>query len=64
MKVMHAAFNAGETALSADDGMGPETAGFKGVMLLVNVPDDAQARRVFDALGKGRKIDMALTKTF
>ena len=55
MKVMHAAFDAGETALMADDGMGLETAGFKGVMLSVNVPDDAQARRVFDALGKGRK---------
>ena len=37
-KIMHASFKVGETTLMADDGMGPEKAEFKGVMLSVNVP--------------------------
>ena len=61
---MHAAFKIGETTLMADDGMGPEKAEFKGVMLSINVPDDAEAKRVFDALSDGATIDMPLTKTF
>ena len=64
-KIMHAAFRIGETTLMADDGMGePEKAGFKGIMLTINVPDDAEAKRVFDALGEGGKINMPLSKTF
>lgn len=63
-KIMHAAFRIGETTLMADDGMGPEKAEFKGVMFSVNVLDDAQAKRVFDALGEGGQIDMPLAKTF
>ena len=61
---MHAAFKIGETTLMADDGVGPEKADFKGVMLSINVPDDAEAKRVFDALSDGATIDMSLTKTF
>ena len=63
-KIMHAAFKIGETTLMADDGMRPEKAEFKGVMLSINVPDDAEAKRVFDALSDGATIDMPLTKTF
>lgn len=63
-KIMHSAFTIGETTLMADDRMGPEKAGFKGVMLSINVQDDAEARRVFDALGEGGQIDMPLEKTF
>ena len=63
-KIMHANFKIGETTLMADDGMRPEKAEFKGFTLSINVPDDAEAKRVFDALGDGGKIDMPLTKTF
>ena len=63
-KIMHAAFKIGETTLMADDGMGPEKAEFKDVMLSINVPDDAEAKRVFNALSDGATIDMPLTKTF
>ena len=63
-KIMHAAFKIGETTLMADDGMRPEKAEFKGVMLSINVPDDAEAKRVFNALSDGATIDMPLTKTF
>ena len=52
---MHAGFKIGETTLIADDGVGPEKADFKGVMLSINVPDDAEAKRVFDALSDGQQ---------
>ena len=61
---MHSVFRIGETTLMADDGMGPEKTEFKGITLTINVADDAEAQRVFDALGEGGKIDMPLAKTF
>ena len=63
-KIMHASFKIGETVLMADDGMGPEKAEFKGFTLSISVPNDADARRVFDALGEGGSVKMPLMKTF
>lgn len=63
-KIMHAAFKVGETTLMADDGMGPGKTEFKGVTLSINVQDDAEAKRVFDALGDGGSVQMPLVKTF
>ena len=63
-KIMHAAFKVGDTTLMADDGMGPENAEFKGVTLALTAATDADARRLFDALGDGGTVQMPLTKTF
>ncbi len=63
-KVMHADFKIGETTLMADDGMGPAKAEYKGFTLSIAVADDAQAKRVFDALGQGGTVQMPLGKTF
>jgi len=64
-KVMNAAFRIGETALMADDGMGSQTkAEFKGMTLVIEVADDAEAKRVFMALGEGGNVTMPLAKTF
>ena len=63
-KIMNAAFSIGETHLMADDGMGEKTAEFKGVTLVIEVADDAQAKRVFTALGEGGNVTMPLMKTF
>jgi PhnB protein len=63
-KVMNAAFRVGETQLMADDGMGDKTAEFKGMTLAIEVADDAEAQRVFTALGEGGKVTMPLAKTF
>ena len=63
-KIMHATFKVGETTLMADDGMGPETAEYKGFTLSITVPNDAEAKRVFDALGNGGSVKMPLMKTF
>ena len=63
-KIMNAAFRIGETELMADDGMGQKQAEFKGMTLAIEVADDAQAERVFAALGEGGKVTMPLMKTF
>jgi PhnB protein len=63
-KVMNAAFRIGETPLMADDGMGPKQAEFKGMSLVIEVADDAEAKRVFTALGEGGNVTMPLMKTF
>ena len=63
-KVMNAAFRIGETQLMADDGMGAKEAEFKGMSLVIEVADDAEAKRVFSALGEGGNVTMPLMKTF
>ena len=63
-KVMHASFRIGETELMADDGMGEKKAEFKGMSLAIEVADDAEAQRVFAALGEGGSVTMPLMKTF
>ena len=63
-KIMHASFRIGETDLMADDGMGEATAEFKGMTLVIEVADDAEAKRVFTALGEGGNVTMPLMKTF
>ena len=63
-KVMNAAFRIGETELMADDGMGQAPAEFKGMTLAIEVADDAEAKRVFTALGESGIVTMPLAKTF
>ena len=63
-KIMNAAFRIGETQLMADDGMGAKEAEFKGMTLVIEVADDAEAKRVFMALGEGGNVQMPLMKTF
>ena len=63
-KVMNASFRIGDTALMADDSPGDTPAEFKGVTLVIETSDDAEARRVFTALAEGGKVTMALMKTF
>ena len=63
-KIMNASFRIGDTELMADDGMGEKHAEFKGMTLAIEVADDAEAKRVFTALGQGGTVQMALMKTF
>jgi PhnB protein len=62
-KVMHATFRAGGSTLMASDGS-EERAKFEGFSLSLAVPNEAEARRAFDALSAGGKVEMPLTKTF
>jgi PhnB protein len=63
-KVMHAAFHVGETLIMASDGMAGGKPEFKGFSLSVNAKDDAEADRLFAALGKGGQVQVPLARTF
>lgn len=63
-KVMNASFRIGDSELMADDGMGAKGVEFKGMTLALSVADDAEAKRVFTALGEGGSVQMPLAKTF
>ena len=63
-KVMNASFRIGDSHLMADDGMGEKPAEFKGITLAIEVANDAEAKRVFTALGEGGNVTMTLAKTF
>jgi PhnB protein len=63
-KVMHASFRIGETTVMASDGRCEGKPSFQGFALSLNVPNQAEAERLFAALAEGGQVQMALTKTF
>jgi PhnB protein len=62
-KVMHATFKMAGSTLYASDGNQAGT-NFKGFSLSYAVKTESEAERVFNALSKGGKVMMPLTKTF
>ncbi len=62
-KIMHSSFKIGETALMASDGCEPDSK-FAGFSLSISVANEAEAARVFAALGEGGQVHMPLAKTF
>ena len=63
-KVMHASFTIGETTLMASDGRAQGKPVFQGFSLSLSAPTDAEAQRLFSALGDGGQVQMPLGKTF
>ena len=63
-KVMHAAFKVGDTQILASDGHCAGKAIFQGFGLALNAKSDAEAEKLFAALGKGGQVMMPLGKTF
>jgi PhnB protein len=63
-KVMHAAFHVGDTLVMASDGYAKGKPEFKGFSLSVDAKSEAEADRLFEALGKGGQVQMPLAKTF
>ena len=63
-KVMHASFRIGETTVLASDGRCEGQPSFQGFALSLTVPNEAEAERLFAALGDGGQVQMPLTKTF
>jgi len=63
-KIMHACMRIGDTAVMASDGMNTGTLDFKGFSLSVTAADQAEAERLFAAVGEGGQVQMALGKTF
>jgi PhnB protein len=63
-KVMHASFRIGETTLMASDGRSTGHPKFEGISLSLLPSSDAEAEKLFTALGDGGQVQMPLTKTF
>ncbi len=62
--VMHAAFTVGETTIMASDGMGSGQPSFQGTSLALSAASVDEAKRLFNALADGGKVQMPLAKTF
>jgi uncharacterized glyoxalase superfamily protein PhnB len=63
-KVMHAEFRIGDTTLMASDGHCSGKPGFGGFSISLGARDDAEAKRLFDALADGGEVRMPLGPTF
>ncbi|HNT87146.1 MAG TPA: VOC family protein, partial [Candidatus Hydrogenedentes bacterium] len=63
-KVMHAVLRIGDTTLMASDGLCAGQPRFQGFSLSLAVQDEAEAERLFAALGEGGQVQMPLAKTF
>ena len=63
-KVMHMAMRIGETTVMASDGRCMGKPSFQGFSLSLTVPSEAEAERLFAALGEGGQVQMPLAKTF
>ena len=63
-KVMHASFRIGETTVMASDGRCLGHPDFKGFSLSLTAKNEAEADRLFAALGEGGQVQMPLATTF
>jgi PhnB protein len=63
-KIMHASFRIGETEVMASDGLGTGTPAFQGISLALSVPNEAEADRLFHALGECGQVQMPIGSTF
>jgi PhnB protein len=63
-KIIHSAMRIGETEVMASDGrcMGKPT--FQGVSLSLSASNEAEADRLFNALGDGGQVQVPIGKTF
>lgn len=63
-KIMHANLEIGDTQIMASDGMAQGKPEFKGISLSITAASDAEAQRVFKALGEGGEVQMPMSETF
>jgi uncharacterized glyoxalase superfamily protein PhnB len=63
-KVMHAEFRVGGTTLMASDCFCKGKPSFRGISIALSPPDDAEAKRLFDALADGGEVRQPLIETF
>jgi len=63
-KIMHAQLRIGGTVVMASDGRCMGKPNFQGFGLSLNVANEAEAKRLFNALADGGQVQMPLGKTF
>jgi PhnB protein len=63
-KVMHACLRIGDTEVMASDGRCMGQPSFAGFALSIAAADEAEAERLFAALGDGGQVQMPMAQTF
>jgi PhnB protein len=63
-KVMHASFTVGDTTIFASDGNCGGSPTFQGITLTINTTSNAEAEKLFAALGQGGQVQMPMSETF
>jgi PhnB protein len=63
-KIMHFCLRIGETEVMASDGRCMGKPAFQGVSLSLDVASEAEADRLFNALGEDGQVQMPIGKTF
>ena len=63
-KVMHASLQVGDSVVLVSDGEARGQPSFHGFSLSLTATDDAEAKRLFEALSEGGQVRLPLTKTF
>ena len=63
-KVMHASLRIGDATVLVSDGMAAGQPSFRGFALSLTAKDEAEADRLFAALGEGGEVQMPLATTF
>jgi PhnB protein len=63
-KVMHAAIKIGDATLLISDGRNTGKPNFRGFSLTIYAKDEAEADKMFGALGAGGEVRMPMGKTF
>jgi len=63
-KILHASFRIGDTVLLASDGMSEGQTDFRGFSLSITAQDEADAKRIFNALADGGQVQLPLGPTF
>ena len=63
-KVMHMSLKIGESTVLGSDGRCMGQANFQGFALSLTAANEAEATKLFAALGEGGQVQMPLTKTF
>ncbi len=63
-KILHATFFVGNTLVMASDGWAKGQPKFEGFCLSINAKDEAESKKLFDALSEGGQVTQPLIKTF
>lgn len=63
-KVMHASIRIGDSTVLCSDGNCVGKPAFQGFSLTLVLANEAEAKRLYDALGDGGQVQMPLAKTF
>ena len=63
-KIMHGNIHIGETSVMLSDGRNTGQPKFEGFALTISAKTEAEADKLFAALGEGGKVTMPMSKTF